>query len=154
MKVNQHGAARCTACCHLQAAAAARADEHWESEQISARKIQPQAGRQAGQKKQLSRVRPAAAASLAADDRRPCHSGERKTPKWRSFSRGKQQEKRLLEMEYFHRFFTRFSLCLPDSQFALGRRVSVTDALLVASGRKVSCVCWERSATASQLCSL
>lgn len=30
---------------------AALADERWESEQISARKIQPQAGRQAGQKK-------------------------------------------------------------------------------------------------------
>lgn len=94
MKVNQHGAASCTACCHLQAAAAARADEHWESEQISARKIQPQAGRQAGQNKQLSRVRPAAAASLAADDGRPCHSGQRKTPKWRIFSRGKQQERK------------------------------------------------------------
>lgn len=147
--------------------AAVRADERWESEQISARKIQPQAGRQAGQKNpQLSRVGPAAAASLAADDRRPCHSGERKAPKWRSFRRGKQQEreaklppareteKRLLEMEYVHRFSTRFPLCLSDSQFALGRRASVTDAPPVAGGREVSCVCWERSATASQRCSL
>lgn len=94
-----------------------RADERWESEQISARKIHPQPGRQEGRtKKKKKKTFQSATSSLAADDRRPCHSGERKAPKWRSLRRGKQQErkaklppareteKRPLEMEYVHRF--------------------------------------------------